>query len=164
MALGEYASEVAVELRLKRKSYAWIPDFYHRLRLGYSQAAELMIEKLPLTNPTLIALTALEPSMQRVSTTAAALEELGKKILPDATSHAKLAMEARFYCTDVDVRNLSKKYKDAPDKRIDSDFWSHVFKLKTVTCKCNITVLLALTLIALSLSICLHQVCNKLDN
>lgn len=131
LSVGEHCHiEVMKCLRNKTK-YPWLKTFFHQLRIGYIEAAKLL-KKLPLANTTLQKLAYLDSSNQRCAHTISALTglaELLPNVIPEE-SLGKLSEEIREYTTRDEV-SLIDSDSDDKDFRIDVNWWSPVFALRS---------------------------------
>lgn len=126
LVVGQYAYKCLLEARQKKEP--WVHKFYQNLRQGYMKAGTSLAKKLPLSNKTIMCLTALSPFTRREPTTAVAFEKLAHAVpnIVPATDIGTLLIEVRKYSVDSCLDEIELQ----EDMSIDSSWWAKVFNLK----------------------------------
>ena len=130
LSVGPDAYEDHMIMQKDVKCKSWLSNFHKALLKGYISGAE-KLRNLPLTNKTLVHLSALSPEMQRTDSTPQALMNLAKS-LPQVVPTCELGaldQELREYVTDRQM-SLMPYDSDAYDTRIDVDWYCHLFSSK----------------------------------
>lgn len=132
LCVGQYAfNEYSGALEDKSQAH-WAWDVAKKLRKGLQDAAEFLLEKLPLRNKTIMHLSALDPAAHKDPCTLTSLMDLAK-LLPAVVpleERGKLDLEIRDYIADGEVVKLRNLYHRTPadSKRIDV-FWHNLSML-----------------------------------
>ena len=132
IGVGKYAYTELNKARIDKSCRHWVQNLYANLRHGYVMAAKKML-KMPIDNKTLRWMTALDPDLVNHSQTSSALKRLAS-CLPNVFSdeqNGQLAEEIDKYCVDPQVKDVRLEFNE--EDRIDTGFWTKVFKIKTFT-------------------------------
>ncbi|XP_052816458.1 uncharacterized protein LOC128243033 isoform X1 [Mya arenaria] len=132
IGVGKYAYTELNKARIDKSCRHWVQNLYANLRHGYVMAAKKML-KMPIDNKTLRWMTALDPDLGNHSQTSSALKRLAS-CLPNVFSdeqNGHLAEEIDKYCVDPQVKDVRSEFNE--EDRIDTGFWTKVFKIKTFT-------------------------------
>ncbi len=107
----------------------WVNTLYSNLREGYMKSAEFLLTKLPLSNPIITALSALNPSLIQDESVGGALITLGKALpnVVDPGEIGQLDLEVQAYQIDVDLVAHAESYSEE-GMRLDVDFWSGIVR------------------------------------
>ncbi|KAK7462559.1 hypothetical protein BaRGS_00038388, partial [Batillaria attramentaria] len=131
LGVGDYCyTPLLLCRRDKAKHSVWLPRFYSTLRSAYKRGA-MFIKKLPLLNKNLIALSALDPGLQRSEGTPRSVMNLAKR-LPNVIpieDLGKLDREVKQYGCDENVSKISAD-ETSKNFRLDSHWWSKVMKME----------------------------------
>ncbi|KAK7088119.1 hypothetical protein V1264_022079 [Littorina saxatilis] len=117
-----------------KQSRHWAADMAGKLREGFGKASFLLLDSLPLDNSTIIQLSCLNPAAVSDPRFGRILKKLATSLPNVITEEQRgtLDSEARDYAVDKDVKNLAASYDpDSDTCRLDVNFWSLVFRLKT---------------------------------
>lgn len=110
LCVGESAlSAYETAIKDPKKSY-WAKDMAKKLRTGYEQTAIFLLDKLPLTNKTILHLTCLDPQAHKESSTLSSFKELARS-LPNVVNDSELGVvdgEIRDFTIDVRVAKLTQ--------------------------------------------------------
>ena len=126
-----YYSFAAYTNALTEKHCHWVTDLAKNLRQGYERCATMLLQKLPLTNRTIIRLSCLHPAAFDEELFTTSITNLAKSLANVITEEevGALNSEARDYSVDKDVASLVHSFDKT--KRIDADFWALVFRLQS---------------------------------
>lgn len=131
LGVGEYSFISYTEALKRVKNRHWALDLAKKLRQGYEKCASMLLDKLPLTNKTILRLSCLHPGAYKDEEFPASVTNLAKS-LPNVISTESLGAidsEARNVNIDKQVALLADQFDDN-EHRIDVHFWSKVFKLQ----------------------------------
>ena len=131
MSVGEHCHVDNMKCLRNKSKYPWLKSFFSQVRHGYIEAAK-MLKKLTLENKTLQKLAYLDPGNQRSAHTITAITELAECMpnVIEEESLGKQSEEIREYISSDEVSLIDA---DSDDKlfRIDVNWWSHVFDVKS---------------------------------
>ena len=133
LCVGEMAYSTLMMVMKDKEKFTWTKQFFAALRDGYVEAASMLL-KLPIHHPILSKLSYIDPSFQRSLSTTPALLSLGESlgnVIP-AEELGKLDGELRKYSCDEEVTMIDCDSDDS-DFRLDRDYWSKVFNMKSST-------------------------------
>ncbi|XP_073672055.1 uncharacterized protein [Paramisgurnus dabryanus] len=130
LSVGKFSHFAVNKARVEKKP--WVQEMYTSLREGYTKAAAFLQKKLPLSNIIISSLSALSPSLIQDQHILTAFSTLAKA-LPNVITTDELGQldeEVRAYQTDLDLEEKGKGFDDNA-ARIDADWWSEIFLMKT---------------------------------
>ena len=128
--LGEFCKPLIVIHMKNKPSNLWLDAFFSSVKRGYLACAVGMM-KLPVTNEVITELSCLSPGLQRTASTGPCLMKLAER-LPNVIRKedlGKLDEEVKSYCVDGDISLIDVDDQDK-DFRLDTSYWSQIFKLR----------------------------------
>ncbi|KAK7093163.1 hypothetical protein V1264_008806 [Littorina saxatilis] len=130
LPVGPYAYKSFSKYRKDPKQAHWIVPFQHALRAGFEGACCFLQVKLPLENPTLANLAALDPELRSEESTVSGLIQLAASLPNVITSEQSglFSDECRHYCSNDDLLGYLPDY--LASGRVDLDWWHKVSLLK----------------------------------
>ena len=131
LLVGCYAYVDLNKARMDKKNQHWVRKLYSNFRSGYISAAVQLL-KMPLGNGTLRKLSVLDPCLANHSQAAKCIKFLSESLpnVLDEDEVGALTVEADKYAVDSQVRDIASSF-NAHEMRIEIDFWTKVFDLKT---------------------------------
>ncbi|KAG5278675.1 hypothetical protein AALO_G00101550, partial [Alosa alosa] len=112
----------ADSFRSQNPTHALLKPFLQKLKNAYTTTASYLQKKLPLASPTLIALSALDPSLRGHSQAAVQLKTLSR-LLSHLVPTENIHLEIVRYNVDVSLPRFG-------DRDCVVEWWGHVFQRK----------------------------------